>query len=208
MSRSTTKPSKWPVRPAKTQISLGIRPVWSESSLCAQWVAKDPDSFMHTVKTLIRLGGFPGWSESSLGAQVILLILSCGGLCNLSLDAANPTKWHVRPAKTSMSIRIHAQFDQSLLGFYVYTKPLCADCEDSHSRLTARNRRLMWDLVVVDLQYSRLIVLPCSVWLIFFQTTLSNNIIIYPINNTMTFWIITRKGSSRQLIKEHSGMYL
>ena len=25
----------------KTQISLGIRPVWSESLLCAQWVAKD-----------------------------------------------------------------------------------------------------------------------------------------------------------------------
>ena len=34
------------VRPAKTQISLGIRPVWSESSLCAQWVAKNP-SFLH-----------------------------------------------------------------------------------------------------------------------------------------------------------------
>ena len=34
------------VHPAKTQISLGIRPVWSESSLCAQWVAKDP-SFLH-----------------------------------------------------------------------------------------------------------------------------------------------------------------
>ena len=32
--------------PAKTQISLGICPVWSESSLCAQWVAKDP-SFLH-----------------------------------------------------------------------------------------------------------------------------------------------------------------
>ena len=32
--------------PAKTQISLGIRSVWSESSLCAQWVAKDP-SFLH-----------------------------------------------------------------------------------------------------------------------------------------------------------------
>ena len=30
------------VRPAKTQISLGIRPVWSESSLPAQCVAKDP----------------------------------------------------------------------------------------------------------------------------------------------------------------------
>ena len=34
------------VRPAKIQISLGIRSVWSESSLCAQWVAKDP-IFLH-----------------------------------------------------------------------------------------------------------------------------------------------------------------
>ena len=35
MSRLTTKPTKQHVRPAKTQISLGIRPVWSESSLSA-----------------------------------------------------------------------------------------------------------------------------------------------------------------------------
>ena len=34
------------VRPAKTQISLDIRPVWSESSLCAQLEAKEP-SFLH-----------------------------------------------------------------------------------------------------------------------------------------------------------------
>ena len=34
------------MRPAKTQISLGIHPVWSESSLCAKLVAKDP-SFLH-----------------------------------------------------------------------------------------------------------------------------------------------------------------
>ena len=40
------KTNKMTVRPAKTQISLGIRPVWSESSLCAQWVAKEP-SFPH-----------------------------------------------------------------------------------------------------------------------------------------------------------------
>ena len=36
------KTNKVSVRPAKTQISLGIHPVWSESSLCAQWVGKDP----------------------------------------------------------------------------------------------------------------------------------------------------------------------
>ena len=45
-SCSTTKPTKWSVHPAKTQISLGISPVWSESSLCTQRVAKDP-GFLH-----------------------------------------------------------------------------------------------------------------------------------------------------------------
>ena len=35
MSRRTTKSTKWHVRPAKTQISLGIHPVWSKSSLSA-----------------------------------------------------------------------------------------------------------------------------------------------------------------------------
>ena len=40
------KTNKMTVRPAKIQISLGNRPVWSESSLCAQWVAKGL-SFLH-----------------------------------------------------------------------------------------------------------------------------------------------------------------
>ena len=40
------KTNKVTVCPARTQISLGICPVWSESSLCAQWVAKDL-SFRH-----------------------------------------------------------------------------------------------------------------------------------------------------------------
>ena len=38
LNRLMTKPANWHVRPAKTQISLGIRPVWSESSLRAQWI--------------------------------------------------------------------------------------------------------------------------------------------------------------------------
>ena len=46
MSHRMSKPIKWPVRQAKTQISLGICPVWSESSLYAEWVAKD-QSFIH-----------------------------------------------------------------------------------------------------------------------------------------------------------------
>ena len=40
------KTNKMAYAPTKTHINLGIRPVWSESSLCAQWVAKDPN-FLH-----------------------------------------------------------------------------------------------------------------------------------------------------------------
>ena len=39
-------PHEWHVSPAKTWISLDICPVWSESSLCTQWVAQDP-SFLN-----------------------------------------------------------------------------------------------------------------------------------------------------------------
>ena len=46
MSRLMTETTKWYVRPTKTQISLDIHTVCSESSLCAQWVAKDP-KFLH-----------------------------------------------------------------------------------------------------------------------------------------------------------------
>ena len=34
MSRRMTKPAKWPVHPAKTQTSLGIRPDWSVFTVC------------------------------------------------------------------------------------------------------------------------------------------------------------------------------
>ena len=44
------------VRPAKTQISLGIRPVWSESSLFAWRKLGSLATIKRTAKTLIRLG--------------------------------------------------------------------------------------------------------------------------------------------------------
>ena len=62
-----TKPTKRHVRPAKARISLGIRPVWSESSLSA-WRNIGP----LTTYWPIRLSGCPGWSESSLGARHFL----------------------------------------------------------------------------------------------------------------------------------------
>ena len=60
--RFMTKPTKWSVHPAKTLISLGIRPVWSEFLLCALWVAEDP-RFLHAVcRYPGNSFGIPGWS--------------------------------------------------------------------------------------------------------------------------------------------------
>ena len=41
ISQNMTKPSKWPMHPAKAQISLGICPVWSAFSLRALRIGKD-----------------------------------------------------------------------------------------------------------------------------------------------------------------------
>ena len=71
---------KTPVRPAKTQISLGIRPVWSESSLsawrklgflAAHWAdSEDSD----------QIGRMPRLIWVYAGRTVIsLLVLSWGG---------------------------------------------------------------------------------------------------------------------------------
>ena len=69
LSRPTAKPTKWHVRPAKTQISLDIRPVWSASSLSAWRKLGSLATHWSYSEDLIILGGFPAWSESSLGAQ-------------------------------------------------------------------------------------------------------------------------------------------
>ena len=67
------------VRPAKTQISLGIHPVWSESLLFTQWVAKNP-SFLHAdSEDSDQTGQMPRLIWVFAGRTVILLVLSCRG---------------------------------------------------------------------------------------------------------------------------------
>ena len=80
LSHSMTKPTKCPVHPAKTQISLDIHPVWLDwvFAMRSEWVAKN-SIFLRADSGDSVLGGYPGWSESSLGAEVNLLILSCCG---------------------------------------------------------------------------------------------------------------------------------
>ena len=52
MSHLMTKPTKLPLCPGKTQISLGIRPIWSESSLSA-W--RNPRYFSYPLSAQRRL---------------------------------------------------------------------------------------------------------------------------------------------------------
>ena len=79
LSCLVTKPTKWHVRPAKTQISLGIRPVWSESllsawrklgSLATDWAHSEDSDQTGRMPRLIWV--FPG-------RTVTLLALSWGG---------------------------------------------------------------------------------------------------------------------------------
>ena len=67
------------LRPLKTQISLGIYPVWSESSLCAQWVPKDP-SFLHAdSEDSDQTGQMPKLIWVFAECTLTLLVLSCHG---------------------------------------------------------------------------------------------------------------------------------
>ena len=77
-----TKQRKWHVRPSKTQISLGIRPVWSESllsawrklgSLATQWAHREGSD---------QTGWMPRLIWVFAGRTVILLLLSCHGSCS------------------------------------------------------------------------------------------------------------------------------
>ena len=79
LSRLMTKLTKWHGRPAKTQISLGIRPVWSESSLSAwrklgslaiHWAQNEDSGQTGRMPKLI-------WVFD--GCTIILLALSWGG---------------------------------------------------------------------------------------------------------------------------------
>ena len=73
------KTNKMSVRPVKTQISLGIRPVWSESSLCAQWVAKDPSCLHADSEDSDQTGRMPKLIWVFAWCTLILLVLSWGG---------------------------------------------------------------------------------------------------------------------------------
>ena len=73
------KTYKMGVRSAKTQISLDIRPVWSESSLCVQRTAKDPRFLYADSEDSDQTGRMPRLIWVFAGRTLSLLVLSCRG---------------------------------------------------------------------------------------------------------------------------------
>ena len=73
------KTNKLSVRPVKTQISLGIHPAWSESSMCSYWVAKDPSFLQVDSKDSDQPGRMPRLIWVFAGRALILLVLSYRG---------------------------------------------------------------------------------------------------------------------------------
>ena len=73
------KTNKMTVRPAKTQISLGIRLVWSESLLSAWRKVGSLATYWAHSEDTDKTGRMPRLIEVFAGRTFILLVLSCRG---------------------------------------------------------------------------------------------------------------------------------
>ena len=85
------KTNKVTVRPAKTQISLGIRPVWSESSLSAWRKLESLATHWAHSKDSDQTGRMPRLIWVFAGRTLILLVLSWGGSFTISERLLIPT---------------------------------------------------------------------------------------------------------------------
>ena len=99
------KTCKMACAPSKTQISLRINQVRSESSLCDQWVAKDP-SVLHADSE----------DSDQTGRMPSLIWVFAGRTCHFvgfvvrgvkSQRMTKPTIRPLSPAKTQISLYIH-----------------------------------------------------------------------------------------------------
>ena len=109
-SHDMTKTNKMSVHPAKTQISLGIRQVGSESSLCAQWVAKDP-SFLHAdSEDSDQTERMPRLIWVFAGRTLILLVLSCAAHTISGLKSHILLAWYAKSIQSCWDFMIAENF--------------------------------------------------------------------------------------------------
>ena len=163
LSHSTTKPTKWSVRPAKTQISLRICPVWSVFAVhsMGSWGPK--------VSSCGQQRLWSDWEHAQADpslcwAHITLLVLLCAGhlpaawhnmkclLTIIFLPVFNTYEPHhdktclrgFRPAKTQTSLLSYRDklvlknwFLQVWVSYYVSSKQqrCWSDCADAQADL-------------------------------------------------------------------------
>ena len=152
-----TIPTKWPVRPTKTKVSLGIHPVWSESSL-SPWrnIGSLATHWAHREE-------WSDWVDALADLSLRLVHpASCwfrhAPVQYLSRDKTKPTKW-VCAYWRLRSSWASAQTDQSSLSAWRKLWSLAthwAQSEDSNQ--TGWMPRLIW---VFDGRTLILLVLSC-----------------------------------------------
>ena len=119
------KTKKWHVRTAKTQICLGVRPVWSESSLSAWSKLGSLATHWTHSEDADQTGRIPRLIWVFAGRTVILLVLSWGGsfgLFEVSLEAT-------LLRKSSSPVSTHVLYLN-----HVMRKPVLAICEQQKCR--------------------------------------------------------------------------
>ena len=86
------KTNKMIVHPMKIQISLGIRPVWSESLLCTQWVAKDPNLLHADIEDSDKTRRMPKliWVFAGCTCHFVGFVMRWLKCCNWPLLLGNP----------------------------------------------------------------------------------------------------------------------
>ena len=87
MSLRMTKQPKWPMRHAKAQISLGIRPVWSEYSLSA-W-RKVVSLATHTAHS----DDWSDWADSRADLSLPWAYMSFCWFCHIAAQINQTTCW-------------------------------------------------------------------------------------------------------------------
>ena len=104
LSRRMTKPTYWPVRPAKTQISLGIGSVCSDTSRSA-WRSIGPLAIPKSAQLI--------WVYAWSTGHFVCFCLAVAQFSYISRDMTKPTKWACAQRRLR-SAWATAQSDQSL----------------------------------------------------------------------------------------------
>ena len=118
------KSNKMSVRPAKTQISLGIRPVWSESSMSARRKLGSLATHKAHSEDCDQTGRMPRLIWVFAGRTLIVLVLSCRGsflYCTVRCSSSAP--WSTKSLRCN-GVRNQAGMQPSWLELFILTQRL------------------------------------------------------------------------------------